>query len=116
MAQKPENCAGKGNTIELDECYGREYKRADAALNQLYQELMKKLSDASERALLRSAEEAWVSFRDKECEFETAGTSDGTIHPIEVSVCLTDKTNARIKELQAQLNCPEGDLTCVHAR
>jgi uncharacterized protein YecT (DUF1311 family) len=29
-----------------------------------------------------------------------------------LSQCLTQKTNARIAELKAQLNCEEGDLSC----
>ena len=115
MAQKPEDCAAKETTRDLDACYGRAYQRADAALNQLYRQLMAKLSDASEKALLKTAEEAWIGYRDKECDFETAGTRDGSIHPVEMSSCLADKTSARLKELAAQLNCPEGDLGCVHA-
>lgn len=104
-----------GTTRDIDLCFYRIYQRADAELTALYGELTAKLADASERALLQEAERAWVPYRDKECEFETAGTRQGTIHPIEVSHCLTAKTRAHIAELQSQLHCPDGDPTCMHA-
>ena len=116
-AQAAEDCGnlpGTSTTRDLDQCYDRIYRRADAALNTVYRQLADKLSDPSERELLRGAEEAWVQYRDKECAFETAGTRDGTIHPIEVSICLTEKTQAHVEELRHQLNCPDGDPTCLH--
>ena len=115
MAQKRDDCSAKENQADLNACYGQEYQRADATLNQIYKQLMAKLADAADQALLKTAEEAWIGFRDKECDFETVGTRDGSVHPMVVSICLTDKTNAHITELKAQLNCPEGDLGCVHA-
>jgi uncharacterized protein YecT (DUF1311 family) len=116
-AQTAENCgnlSGTSTTRDLDQCYHAVYQRADAELNTVYRQLTDRLSDPSERDLLRDAEQAWVQYRDKECAFETAGTREGTIHPIEVSVCLTEKTRAHIEELQHQLNCPDGDPTCMH--
>jgi uncharacterized protein YecT (DUF1311 family) len=114
-AQAEEDCGKLGGTThDLDQCYNRVYQQADAKLNAVYRQLTDKLSDPSERALLREAEQVWVQYRDKECAFETAGTRDGTIHPIEVSICLTGKTQAHVDELLHQLNCPDGDPTCLH--
>jgi uncharacterized protein YecT (DUF1311 family) len=116
-AQTAEDCGnlpGTSTTRDLDQCYNRIYRQADAALNTVYRQLTDKLSDPSERELLQQAEQAWLQYRDKQCAFETAGTRDGTIHPIEVSICLTAKTQAHVEELQHQLNCPDGDPTCLH--
>ncbi|MBV9153990.1 MAG: DUF1311 domain-containing protein [Alphaproteobacteria bacterium] len=116
-AQTAEDCGnlpGTSTTHDLDLCYDRVYQRADAELNTVYRQLTDRLADPSERELLQQAEEAWVQYRDKECAFETAGTREGTIHPIEVSICLTAKTQAHIEELKQQLDCPEGDPTCMH--
>jgi uncharacterized protein YecT (DUF1311 family) len=116
-AQTAEDCGnqpGTSTTRDIDQCYHRVYQQADAELNTVYRQLTGKLSDPSERQLLQEAEPAWIQYRDKQCAFETAGTRDGTIHPIELSVCLTEKTRAHIEELQRQLNCPDGDPTCVH--
>jgi uncharacterized protein YecT (DUF1311 family) len=91
------------------------YQRADAELNAVYGELIAKLADAKEQTLLQEAERAWILYRDTECAFETAGTREGTIHPIEVSHCLTAKTRAHTAELHEQRHCPDGDPTCMHA-
>ena len=117
LAQTAEDCGnlpGTSTTRDLDQCYNRVYQRADAELNTLYRQLADRLADPSEREFLQQAEQAWMQYRDKQCAFETAGTRAGTIHPIEVSICLTAKTQAHIEELQQQLNCPEGDPTCMH--
>ena len=114
--QTPAPAASECNgstTREQDQCFAAQYKQADAALNQVYQQLMAKL-DPDDETLLRAAEQAWIAFRDKECAFETSGTRNGTIHPIVVSICLTEKTQAHLAELQKQLNCPEGDTGCGH--
>ena len=110
------NLPGTSTTRDLDECYHRIYRRADADLNTVYRQLTDRLADPNERELLQQAEQAWIEYRDKECAFETAGTREGTIHPIEVSICLTAKTQIHLDELQQQLNCPDGDPTCMHHR
>ena len=117
FAQTAEDCGnlpGTSTTHDLDLCYNRLYQRTDGEPNTLYRQLTDRLADPSERELLQQAEQAWIQYRDKQCAFETAGTQQGTIHPIEVSICLTAKTQAHIEELQQQLNCPEGDPTCMH--
>ncbi len=49
---------------------------------------------------------------DDECDYETAGTIGGTIHSTMVTNCNATLVEARIKQLQAQLNCAEGDMSC----
>ena len=110
-------CGGNLNQIELNRCFDRVYRRADAELNAVYRHLAGNLGNDAEGKvyvdLLQAAERAWVAFRDQECEFETAVTRGGSIHPMEVSICLARLTRERSKELQRQLSCPEGDLSCV---
>jgi uncharacterized protein YecT (DUF1311 family) len=106
------NCkSGDLNQMELDQCAGMDFTAADAKLNALYKTLMSKY-DAPNQALLRTAQRAWLGFRDAECIYETNLTVSGTINPMEDTICRTEKTNARIKELNTQLHCPEGDLSC----
>ena len=112
---KDTNCKKAQTQMELDYCAGRDFQAEDKKLNALYRKLMSGY-DAKSQALLKTAERNWLAFRDSECEFETAGSEGGTIHPMESSICLTDKTRARVKELQAQANCAEGDLTCNIAK
>ncbi len=99
------------NQYQLDVCAGYDYTAADGKLNALYRDLMSKY-DTANGALLKSAERAWLAYRDAECTYETNGTVGGTINPMMDTMCRTEKTNARIKELATQLKCPEGDLSC----
>ncbi len=106
------NCKSQNlNQMQLDQCAGQGFQAADAKLNKLYRTLMSKY-DASNQALLKAAEKSWLAYRDTECSYETNGTVGGTINPMEDALCRTDKTNARIKELNVQLHCEEGDLLC----
>jgi uncharacterized protein YecT (DUF1311 family) len=99
------------NQMQLDQCAGQDFTAADTRLNALYKTIMAKY-DAPNQAKLKTAEKAWLSYRDAECDYETNGTAGGTINPMEDTICRTAKTNARIKELSAQLHCAEGDLSC----
>lgn len=99
------------NQAQLDYCAGLEFNAADVKLNALYRELMAKYDDA-DAARLKTAEKAWLAYRDAECDYETAGTIGGTINPMMNTMCSTNKTKARIIELTAQLKCEEGDLLC----
>jgi uncharacterized protein YecT (DUF1311 family) len=96
---------------ELDMCAGRGFKIADTKLNMLYNLLLSKY-ERNNAAVLKTAERAWIAYREAECAYETNESIGGTINPMVTSICATDKTNARIKELTRQLNCQEGDLSC----
>jgi uncharacterized protein YecT (DUF1311 family) len=100
------------NQMQLDQCAGMDFTAADAKLNALYKTLMAKY-DAANGAKLKTAERAWIAWRDAECDYETNGTAGGTINPMEDAICLKEKNNQRIQELNRQLNCNmENDMTC----
>ena len=93
-------------------CAGADYQTADAKLNQTYQELVRR-NDQKTNQLLQTAQRAWITFRDAECTYSTAASAGGSIHPMEVSQCLTELTNDRIKQLTSGDNCQEGDPNCA---
>ena len=97
--------------MELNAQAGNDLRKSDQQLNAVYNKLRAKISDAG-KAKLQTAQQSWLRFRDQECEFETMGTVGGTIHSMIVAICLTRLTDQRIKDLEAQLNCKEGDLSC----
>lgn len=97
--------------MEMNEQAGNDFTRADQKLNEIYQKLMAKISSAGQ-ARLRDAERAWIEFRDQECAFETFGTVNGSVHPMVLFNCKSRLTNQRIKDLDGQLNCEEGDVSC----
>jgi uncharacterized protein YecT (DUF1311 family) len=97
--------------MELNAQAGSALQKSDAQLNAVYNKLRARISDAGTQKLLL-AQQSWLRFRDLECEFETMGTVGGTIHSMIVAICLTRLTDQRIKDLEVQLNCKEGDLSC----
>jgi uncharacterized protein YecT (DUF1311 family) len=106
-------CATAQTQTDMNACAAREYQKHDAAMNQLYQQLLGKLKDPQQKALLVEAERAWVAYRDKQCAFQTSGTVGGSIHPMIEANCLDEKTNVHTAELSRQLNCQDGDPSCV---
>jgi len=105
------DCKNAANQMELDYCAGQDFKAADAKLNALYQGLMAKY-DNNNQALLRDAEEKWLAWRDAECAYENELTMGGTVHSMMQTECDTEKTDVRIKELERQRDCQEGDISC----
>ena len=98
--------------MDLNQQAGAALRDADRQLNAVYTKLRARLSPES-RARLQSAEEAWIRFRDQECAFIGSPTIGGSIHGMIVAQCQTRLTLVRVKDLETQLNCQEGDLSCV---
>jgi len=97
--------------MELNAQAASDLRKSDQQLNAVYNKLRAKISDAGKKSL-QTAQQSWLRFRDQECEFETMGTVGGSIHSMIVAICLTRLTDQRIKDLEVQLNCKEGDLSC----
>lgn len=95
-------CKDAQTTVEMHECAGKEYKQADAELNAIYKQLMSSLSDKEHQAFLKSAQQAWLKYRDANCEFDAFENRRGTIYPVVYTSCLTTMTRARTKELREQ--------------
>jgi uncharacterized protein YecT (DUF1311 family) len=107
-----DECGNKQSQMEMNTCFDVRFKAADAAREKAFLELMVRLDEKQEKAL-RDVEEAWASYRDKQCAFIGSATEGGSVQPMIVSMCLTDLTEMRTKELAAQVTCEEGDLTCA---
>jgi uncharacterized protein YecT (DUF1311 family) len=112
QAQKLD-CANATTQMDMTVCASDAAKAADRDLNKTYTSLIARIDGQGAVALLRDAEKAWIAYRDKECAFETSMTVGGSVHPMVVAQCLETLTRARQKELQTQLDCQEGDLSCV---
>jgi uncharacterized protein YecT (DUF1311 family) len=109
------DCADQ-TQLGLDKCAEASFQRADHALNDAYREILRRLEgDEHKKRLLAAAETAWIALRDAECKFAVSSTENGSIYPMEYSLCLEGETQKRTKALQAYLRCEEGDLSCpVH--
>jgi len=105
------DCGALNTQMDINICEGEKFDAADAALNAAYNKLAAKVT-AGGKAKLQDAQRAWIKYRDLQCEFETLGTSGGSIHGMEVSICLTELTRDQTKRLQRQIDCQEGDMSC----
>ena len=100
--QKKDPCADAQSQGEMNMCWGKEYKAADAKLNKTYQEFVTKL-DESEKVQLKNAQLTWLKYRDANCEFVADQYKGGTMRPMIAAICLADVTNARVNELKSQI-------------
>jgi uncharacterized protein YecT (DUF1311 family) len=106
------DCAAAKTQADLATCTAGNAASADAGLNAVYKALAGRLAPADlER--LRDAQRAWIPFRDKECAFRTQPYAGGSVYSTLVATCKTELTKARLAQLQHQLQCPQGDLSCV---
>ena len=100
--EKKDPCADAQSQAEMNMCWGKEYKAADAKMNKTYQEFMSKL-DESEKMQLKNAQLAWLKYRDANCDFVADQYKGGTMRPMIAAICLADVTNARVNELKSQI-------------
>ena len=106
------DCGAAKTQADLATCTAKDAASADAALNAVYKALAGRLAPADlER--LRDAQRASIPFRDKECAFRTQPYAGGSVYATLVETCKADLTKVRLTQLQHQLQCPEGDLSCV---
>jgi len=96
------NCENPQVQSEMNICAGLSYERADKKLNQLYRQLLPKLSPARRQKLI-TAQQAWVKFRDTSCEFERSAYEGGSIAPTIQAGCWEKLTLQRTQEIQAYL-------------
>ena len=100
--QKPKPCEDAQTQADMNICWGNEYKKADASLNKTYQQLAAMLDD-EQKAQLKTAETAWLKYRDLNCEFVGDQYKGGSIRPMIAAICLADVTNSRTTELKNQI-------------
>ncbi|CDX41141.1 conserved exported hypothetical protein [Mesorhizobium sp. SOD10] len=106
------DCAAAKTQADLATCTAANAASADAGLNAVYKALAGRLAPPDLKRL-RDAQRAWIPFRDKECAFRTQPYADGSVYATLVETCKAELTKARLAQLQHQLQCPEGDLSCV---
>jgi uncharacterized protein YecT (DUF1311 family) len=100
--KKPTPCADAQTQTDMNICWGKEYKAADATLNQVYGQLTRKLDEA-DRTQLKQVEAAWLKYRDANCEFVADQYKGGSIRPMIEAMCLADMTRNRTTELRNQI-------------
>ena len=93
-----------GVTADLVDCSQKKLTEADAELNQTYRKLVSRLDDKKWEAKLRTAQQAWIKYRDANCDYVSEFSGGGSAVTFEYNFCLADMTASRTKELLEMLN------------
>ena len=100
MAKNPA-CADLETQAGMTRCQMDKYQKADDELNKVYQQLVAKLS-VEQKQKLRTAQTAWIQYRDAHCECEASFTAEGGSLEAHLKyACLESQTRTRIKELKS---------------
>ena len=99
---KKQPCADAQTQSAMNQCAIDEYKKADAELNRVYQQLLPKL-EATHQEKLKAAQRAWISFRDADCEYEAFAFEGGSMQPLIRYSCLEAATKTRTNQLRGFL-------------
>ncbi|KAF3890323.1 MULTISPECIES: lysozyme inhibitor LprI family protein [Nostocales] len=97
------NCNKAVATPELKYCSQLSYEAADKRLNEVYKRVTSSLIN-EQKQILTSAQQAWIKFRDNNCNFETYGSRGGTGYEIFRNGCLERLTKQRTQDLQEFLS------------
>jgi uncharacterized protein YecT (DUF1311 family) len=88
-------------------CAKPRYDAAQAQVKALYDKLYTAY-DADDRTRLAAAQQAWLKFRDDECELETRDYTGGSMYRTVLSACYLGMTRDRIAHLKALAECDPG--------
>jgi uncharacterized protein YecT (DUF1311 family) len=91
-------CSANQIQWALTSCADSAYRSADADLTRTYQRVFARL-DAADRLKLRTAQRAWLRFRDAQCTFEAAAYDGGSMQPMIQALCLESVTRARTRQV-----------------
>ena len=112
-SQQKGPCDAAITQLDLNQCYGEQYRNADAHLNKIYGNLLKQLqSEKSATAIqkLQAAEKVWIRYRDLHCEAARLEFEGGSMSPMVWAQCMAMTTNHRMEEIKAAYETGERKL------
>lgn len=98
-------CGKEGTQAEANACSRRDYEKAQAEMNAVYEQLMTELSGRAgkDQRKLEQAQSFWLQYRGANCESEASIYEGGTIRPAIYNTCLASVTRERTGRLKAFL-------------
>ncbi|MBV6273383.1 DUF1311 domain-containing protein [Alcaligenaceae bacterium CGII-47] len=87
-----------GVTEDMIDCMTAEHQRQDGRLNKAYKALMDDL-DAERKNQLKTAQRAWIKFRDANCDFYY-DPDGGSMARVSANDCMISMTANRAHELE----------------
>ena len=106
-----DDCSNANTQTEMNQCAAAQYQAADKKLNETWQQALKRAS-GQQLELLKKAQQAWISLRDADCAFLASGAEGGSMQPMLISQCMSDKSVEREAFLASLLQCEDGDQNC----
>ena len=106
-------CDAAITQLDLNQCYGEQYRNADAHLNKIYGSLLKQLqSEKSSPAIqkLQPAERVWIRYRYLHCQAARLEFEGGSMSPMVWAQCMAMTTNHRIEEIKSAYETGERKL------
>jgi uncharacterized protein YecT (DUF1311 family) len=103
------DCTNAETQQDMNICAYQAWEAADAELNRVYADAVSamQVSDAdfppegaTEEERLRTAQRAWVAFRDANCDVAGFQMRGGSAEPLLINGCMHQMTQDRIAELQ----------------
>ena len=91
------SCSAAVSTQAIVACFSEKTKAADTRLNAAYRRALVRVPARQARSL-RTAQRAWIGFRDADCRAVADG--EGTVARIEAAQCLADLTSQRARALE----------------
>ena len=100
---RADNCDTTMVQQDMNRCADLAYQAADAELNDAYADAVKYARGIGGEAedKLRTAQRAWVTFRDAACAAEAYPNQGGSMQPMVLSYCLARLTDQRRADLIA---------------
>ena len=112
LAQDVPGCENASSNVEIGNCVGAAYQKADKELNAIWPKVLAYIDgqgdtmppDAQQKwkATIIAAQKAWVSFKEQDCaavEYEWWGGSGAGIAE---TTCLYAHTAARVEDLKSR--------------
>ena len=104
------DCANAITQMDMNQCAYADWEAADAELNTAYKRAMTLLrgwddnlpkEEQGGALLLKEAQRAWITFRDKACAAEGYGMKGGSAEPLVIYGCMRQLTEERTAHLTA---------------
>ncbi|MEE2943664.1 MAG: lysozyme inhibitor LprI family protein [Pseudomonadota bacterium] len=99
MTQQAMNQCAHASYLLADEELNRAYKLAVAQAREMDEYLQE--GEVPAVTMLRDAQRAWITFRDKACEVDSLVVRGGSMQPLIYAGCLEQQTRARTESLLA---------------
>lgn len=104
LAEEPQvDCDNAMTQTDMNICSYQDYQAADVELNETYAWAMDRAKGYGQTAAdaLRTAQRAWIPYRDAACEAEAVLYEGGSIQPLIMSSCLANLTRQRTDEMRS---------------